>query len=99
MRRFALVLLRFERGLIAGIAGALRGLLADVTSTTRDLVHLQPEILTDPLGGITTFTCDDYGNRTSEVLVTPSTSYRPEEVSYLLEASLLPITRDYPTGS
>lgn len=86
----------------AGIAGALRGLLAEpvtvvtdarskptetrmnrygaatrvttpagITVTTWDLVHLQPETVTDALSGVTTFAYDTYGNKTSEVLVTP----------------------------
>ncbi|WP_313916959.1 DUF6531 domain-containing protein, partial [Tahibacter sp.] len=41
------------------------------THTTWDTVHLQPATQTDALGGITTFTYDDHGNTTSEVLVTP----------------------------
>ncbi len=44
---------------------------AGTTATTWDLVHLQPRTVTDALGGITTFTYDDYGNTTSDVLVTP----------------------------
>jgi RHS repeat-associated protein len=44
---------------------------AGLTVTTWDLVHLQPQTITDPLLGITSYTYDDEGNKRTETVITP----------------------------
>ncbi|MGE3972168.1 MAG: DUF6531 domain-containing protein, partial [Porticoccaceae bacterium] len=56
---------------------------AGITRTTWDLTHFQPASSTDALGRVTSFTYDDYGNKTGETIVgsagtvTRSWTYRP----------------------
>ncbi|MGE3972859.1 MAG: DUF6531 domain-containing protein, partial [Porticoccaceae bacterium] len=56
---------------------------AGITRTAWDLTHFQPASSTDALGRVTSFTYDDYGNKTGETIVgsagtvTRSWRYRP----------------------